>query len=329
MADLSTTYMGLSLKNPIIVASSDLARDARGIQKCADAGAGAVVMKSIFEEQFVVNEDFSSDEYANYPEAMDYLRSGGLMEYAPNALCREIELAKKAVDIPVIASINCQSDSLWPKFAHQLQEAGADGLELNIAHLPLELNVSGGSIDDHHISILKKVKSMVNIPISVKLIPEISSLPHLSSRLSEAGADALVFFNWFLEPDIDIDTKKTKTRKGTSDFFMSLRWVALLAGRIQCDISASGGVGATQDVVKQLLAGASTVQICTHFYRKGLAEISLLLDGLNDWMKKHRYESLQDFRGELSFQKQELSFKNMGEARNYFRAQYIKTYGVK
>ena len=318
--------MGLKLRNPIIVASSDLARTAEGIKKCCDAGAGAVVLKSIFEEQFLVEGNIPESDYTIHPEALDYMRSGGLLEYAPHKICQEIEKAKKEVDIPIIASINCQSYSLWPSFAHQVQEAGADALELNIYNLPIDLDTPGARYDEDYVRILQTVKQKVSIPIAIKLMPLFSSLPYLSQKLATAGCSALIFFNWFLEPDIDINNRKTFSRKGKGNLNQSLKWVALIAGRIPIDIAASGGVKTPGDVVKQILAGAAAVQICSLFYQKELGEIKNLISGLENWMNTHRFTSLGNFRGELSFRKQELTFRDLGEASNYFRAQYLKTY---
>jgi dihydroorotate dehydrogenase (fumarate) len=329
MVDVSTSYMGMKLKNPIIVASSDLSRDADGVKKCADAGAGAVVLKSIFEEQFLASGNIPENRFPLHPEALDYLRAGGLLEYGPDEMCREIGKAKKEVEIPIIASVNCRTPSLWPRFANQVEEAGADALELNIYDLPLKLDISGSEHENNYTKILKEVKKEVVIPISIKLTPQVSSLPNLSKKLSQAGNDAFVFFNWFLEPDIDIDNIRTISRKGKGNFNQSLRWVALLAGRIDADISASGGVGSADDVIKQILAGASAVQICTLFYKKGLSEIQNLLQGLEAWMEKKKYNSVADFKGELSFKEQELSVKGLGEAESYFRTQYLKVFKVK
>jgi dihydroorotate dehydrogenase (fumarate) len=328
MADLSTSYLGLELKNPIIVASSDLVRTSDDMKECARAGAGAVVIKSIFEEQFLVDED-KMEGYSIYPEAIDYMRQGGLLEYAPEALVKEIEKAKKEVDIPLIASINCRTTDLWPKFARQLQSAGADALELNIYDQPLDLTVPGDEHDQKHIQILKEVKGRVSIPVSVKLTSQVSSLPYLSRKLVEAGADGLVFFNWFMQPDIEIDKFTTRIRKGRGDFHESLKWVALLSGRIECDIASSGGVMSHKEVIKQILAGVSAVQVCTLFYQEGLDAMQNLLSGLSEWMEQHEFKSVSDFQGELSFRKQELSLRDLGEAENYFRAQYLKTYSKK
>jgi len=329
MADLRVTYMGLSLKNPVIVSSSDLTRSLDGVKKCADAGAGAVVLKSIFEEQFLIEGDIPESDYAIYPEALDYMRSGRIFEYAPHDLTRLIEDAKREVDIPVIASINCQTPALWPRFAKQIQDAGADALELNVSFLPIKLSVPSGEYEDFHLDILRGVKNAVVVPVSVKLMSQLTSVPHLGQRLVDSGCAALVLFNWFLEPDIEIDELKTTSLIGKGNLYHSLRWVGLCAGRVDCDISASGGIKAGEDVIKLLLAGAAAVQVCTLFLQKGLGEIGNILAFLEGWMNEHGYAGIDDFRGELSFKRQELTFRDLGEASAYFRAQYLKAYSDK
>jgi dihydroorotate dehydrogenase (fumarate) len=321
--------MGLQLRNPIIVASSGLTKSLSGIKRCEDAGAGAVVLKSIFEEQFLAEKDLPEGAINIYPEALDYMRSGGLLEYAPQEVANVIEQAKRDVNIPVIASINCQTPKLWPRFARQLQDAGADGLELNIYFLPIDLETPGTDYERSHLDILEAVKKDVSIPVAVKLATQVTAIPHLARKLVDAGCDALVLFNWFLEPDIDISNLRTKNLKGKGDFHQSLRWVGILSGRMGCDVASSGGIRNGEDVVKQLLAGASAVQICSLFYQKGLEEIQNLLDGMKAWMAEHKYPDLESFRGELSYRKQELSFKDLGEADAYFRSQYVKTYAGK
>ena len=329
MADLSTTYMGLELRNPVIVSSSDLTKTVSGIKKCEDVGAGAVVLKSIFEEQFLVDGDIPKSEYTVHPEALDYMRSGSLLEYAPLHLTQMIEEAKQSVNIPIIASINCQTPKLWPRFARQIQDAGADGLELNVSFHPVSLAIPSVEYENHHIEILKAVKSVVSIPVSVKLKSQITSVSNLGQQLAEAGCDAIVLFNWFLDPDIDVETLTTRSHIGKANFFHTLRWIGLLSGRVACDVASSGGVQTAADVVKQILAGAAGVQVCTLFYQKGLDEIQKLLGGLQDWMGRHKYESIGDFQGKLSFRHQELQFKDIGEASAYFRAQYLKAYSIK
>ena len=326
MPDLSTFYMGLKLRNPVIVSSSDLTKSAEGILRCSEAGAGAVVLKSIFEEQFQDLKAASGKGYGIYPEALDYLREGGLLEYAPQTISDMIVKVKKELDIPVIASINCQSPKLWPSFARQFEEAGADGLELNIYFLPLDLDTPGSRYEEHHVQILKEVKKAVSIPVSVKLMSKVTSVPHLGKKLADAGCDALVLFNWFVEPDIDTQNIKTTNIIGKGNFFDSLRWVAILAGRVDCDLASSGGVSKAEDVIKQILAGASAVQASTLFYKKGIKAIQELLKGIEEWMENHKFSAVEDFKGELSFKKQEASFKGAGEAEAFFRAQYLKAY---
>jgi dihydroorotate dehydrogenase (fumarate) len=329
MTELKTSYMGLELQNPIIVGSSGLTKSLSGIKRCEDAGAGAVVLKSIFEEQFQFQDNIPEEDINIYPEALDYMRHGGLLEYAPQELTHMIEKAKKEVNLPIIASINCQTTKLWPSFARQLQDAGADGLELNIYFLPIELTSPGTDYEKYHLDILREVKKNITIPVAVKLTTQVTALPHLAKKLAEAGCDALVLFNWFLMPDIDVRSLRTRSLKGKGDFHQSLRWVGLLSGRVGCDVASSGGIQGSEDVVKQILAGASAVQICSLFYQKGLGEASNLLDGLKAWMAEQKYSDLESFRGELSFKKQELSFKDLGEASAYFRSQYLKTYAGK
>ncbi|MFQ6037943.1 MAG: dihydroorotate dehydrogenase-like protein [Candidatus Aminicenantales bacterium] len=328
MADLTTSYMGLPLRNPILAGSSGLTRSLDGIKRCEQAGVGGVVLKSIFEEQFLLEEG-AAEHAALHPEALDYIRRGGLLEYAPRALTDLIEKAKKEVDLPIIASINCQSEKLWPRFARQIQDAGADGLELNIYTMPVDLETPGAAYEDRHVQILEAVRDEVTIPVSVKLHFQITSVAHLGYRLARSGCSGLVLFNWFLRPDIDVQNLKTVARKGKGDLFQSLRWVALLAGRVGCDVAGSGGIRTAEDVVKHVLAGAAAVQVCSLFYEKGLEQARRLCEGLEAWMAAHRYRRLEDFRGELSFKTQSLSFKDRGEAEGYLRAQYVGAYARK
>ena len=316
--------MGLTLKNPIIVSSCDLTRNLEGVKQCAEAGAGAVVLKSIFEEQFILESDIPLEDYTAYPEALDYLRSGGLLEYAPRQMVEMIREAKQQVDIPIIASINCQTPKLWTRFARQLQEAGADAVELNLYILPFDLESTSATIEDTHLAVLKQVKEEISIPVSMKLTSEFTSIANLSKRLVDHGCDALVLFNWFLEPDIDVKSLMTRNRIGKGNFYQVLKWIALLSGRVESSLAASGGVERGHDVVKQILAGASAVQVCSLFYRRGLGEIRNLLRELEDWMGEHGYSGLDDFRGELSFKQQELNKRGLGEAGSYMRTQYLK-----
>ncbi len=326
VADLTTSFMGLELANPVIVGSCELTASLEGIVRAAQAGAGAVVLKSFFEEQFA--GEVSPEERRNfiYPEAIDYLERGGLLEYATRNTARLIEEAKKRVSLPIIASINCQSPHLWPRFASHFEEAGADGLELNIYFLPYDVQTPGSTYEKFHIQILQEVKKSVSIPVSIKLSAGLTALPHLTKRLAEAGCQAVVYFNWFLQPDIDIASLKTRNIIGKGDFHQTLRWVALCAGRVGCDIASSGGVRRPDQVVKLILAGASAVQVASLFLTEGFKALSSLLEGLRAWMAEHGYQSLEDFRGELSWKKQQVAFAEPRNAEAFFRSQYIKVF---
>lgn len=329
MPELKTSFMGLKLHNPIIVGSCELTGSLEGIVRAAEAGAGAVVLKSFFEEQFAGEVPPEERGGFVYPEAVDYLERGGLLEYATRNTARMIEEAKKRVNLPIIASINCQSPHLWPRFARHFEEAGADGLELNIYFLPYDLHTPGSEYENFHLQILEEVKKSVSIPVSIKLSSDLTALPHLSKKLAEAGCQAVVYFNWFLQPDINISSLKTRNVIGKGDFHQTLRWVALCAGRVGCDIASSGGVRRPDQVIKLILAGASAVQVASLFLTEGLKALPRLLEGLRAWMDEHGHQAVEDFRGELSWKRQQLAFHEPRDAEAFFRSQYIKVYTSK
>jgi dihydroorotate dehydrogenase (fumarate) len=327
MVDLSTTYLGLKLRNPIVVGSCGLTSTVEGVVRCQESGAGAVVLKSFFEEQFW-NEVEAADKGAwIYPEAMDYLERGGLLEYATEKMCRLVEEAKsKAAGIPVIASVNCRTGRLWPRFARHFENAGADALELNIFFLPFDLKKASVEYEHLYTQIVEEVSGAVSIPVAVKLSPQLTSIPYLGQKLAEAGSRALVLFNWFMQPDIDITQLQTRSIIGQGDFHLCLRWVGLCADRLDCDIASSGGVRAAEDVIKLVLAGASAVQVASLFLQEGIGKLPVLVQGLEAWLKERGYGSIAEFRGEMSFKRQELTFKEPAAAEAYFRSQYMKTY---
>ncbi len=326
MVDLSTTFMGLNLRNPVVVGSCGLTSTVEGVVRCQEAGAGAVVLKSFFEEQFWSEIEAADKGAWVYPEAMDYLERGGLLEYATEKMCRLVEEAKARSEIPVIASINCRTARLWPRFARHFENAGADALELNVFFLPFDVKKPGVEYEKLYVQIVKEVAGAVSIPVAVKLSPHLTSIPYLGQKLAEAGSRALVLFNWFMQPDIDLARFETRGIIGRGDLHLSLRWVGLCAGRLDCEIASSGGVHEAEDVVKLILAGASTVQVASLFLREGLGKLADLIHGLEAWMQERDYGSCADFRGEMSFKRQELSFKEPEAAEAYFRSQYMKTY---
>lgn len=299
------TYLGLNLKNPIIVSSSPLTGNIESIVKCAKAGAGAIVLKSIFEEQIhadIKKEESYSDIYDSNPEMSQYLNTfirGNEIEL----YTKLIHEAKAAIDIPVIASINCIDKGEWISIAKNFQDAGADAIELNIAISPFTYDLEPRAIEDEYIAILKQVKENVNIPVSVKIGSHFTNICNMAFRLANNGAKGIVLFNRFFNPDFDIEDMKVIAGNSISaneENSTTLRYVTLLKGQdIPCDISAATGIYDGKDVIKQLLAGASTVQLCSSLYKNGLNHISAILDTLTQWMQKHNYASIDDFKGKL------------------------------
>ncbi|MBQ4548582.1 MAG: dihydroorotate dehydrogenase-like protein [Bacteroidales bacterium] len=302
---LRTTYLGLELKSPIIVSSSTLTGNVESIKKCADAGAGAVILKSIFEEQIsseIKREEGYSEEdiYDAYPEAQEYLNTfmrGSEIEIYEK-LIRE---SKKVVDIPIIASINCSDKGEWIRIAKELQDAGADALELNIAIAAFDRDLDPRKIEEEYISILKEVEKNINIPVSVKLGDHFTNISRLAFNLTKAGAKGLVLFNRFYNPDINIEKMKVVTGNSISapeENHNTLRWISLLSSQeIPCELSASRGVYTGEDVIKQILAGAQTVQVCSTLYRNGIEYVKQMNADIEAWMDRHNFNNVKDFRG--------------------------------
>ncbi|MBP6978796.1 MAG: dihydroorotate dehydrogenase-like protein [Bacteroidales bacterium] len=322
---LSTSYLGLSLSSPIIVSSSRLTGSAENIKIYARKGAGAIVLKSIFEEQIMADITEKLDDhpmYYWYPRAaehiMDISKEHGINEYI-----RLIKEVKDAVAIPVIASVNCISPTGWPRFAGKLQEAGADALELNIAVFPFDETITGNEVEEIYFSILKAVKSQVTIPVSVKIGSYFSNLPRMIKRLDEEGVDGVVMFNRFFRPDIDIDSISIVFDNYLSspvEITEPLRWIGSLSNKVRCDISASTGIHDYAGVIKVLLAGARAAQICTTLYRNGPDVITQINEDLAAWMQAHRYPTIEHFRGKIlqgkektgSFERIQFMRKNTG-----------------
>jgi len=320
--DLTTKYLGLTLSNPIIVGSSALTKTTDQIKKCEKAGAGAVVLKSIFEEQIQQENKAIAHSAAMHPEALDYIRAEIEKEYGTMEYLETIRQAKAAVSIPIIASINCHSPRWWTTYASQIETAGADALELNIFVLPFHVNDSSNHLEDSYIEILKKVKNEIRLPVAIKLAPYFTSFVNLAEKLDREGANGFVLFNRFTNTDFDIRKLAIATKASFNDpvgFYSSLRWTALLSGKLKLDIAASGGIKEAKDIIKQLLAGASAVQAVSVFYKNGLHKIKEMKDGIRSWMKEKGFNTIEDFRGKLNQQNNPLE-------KNYYRAQYIKTF---
>ena len=321
MSDLKTKYMGLELRNPVIVASSRLTKDIDGLKKLEDAGAGGLVLKSLFEEQIIMEKEELESQVmpASHTEAYDYV-SRLSMELGPKEYIRLIEDAKKSISIPVIASLNCVSPGWWIDYAKQLESAGADGLELNIGFIGYTTKHVSGDIEKVYYNIVQKVHEAVSLPIAVKVGSSFTSLPWFADQLSKRGCKALVLFNRYYSLDFDIEKMKVVPGNPLStplEMSLPLRWIALLYGRVECDLSATTGVHSGADVVKQLLAGASAVQICSVLYKKGPKYIETILQEIETWMKSNKFDVIDDFRGRLSQEESD-------EPAAYERLQYIK-----
>lgn len=305
MADLSTTYMGLKLKNPIIAGSCGLTNSVSHIIDFEKNGAAAVVLKSLFEEQInhAISHTMNSDAgNYSYPEADDYISNYTRHNDVDNYL-KLIRESKAAVQIPVIASINCVSASDWISFARSIQEAGADGLELNLFILPSDPRRDGAANEAEYFEIIESIRKQISIPLAVKISHYFSGLANTALKLSWTGINGMVLFNRFYSPDIDIDQFKvtsTNVFSHPDELSLSLRWVAMLSSRLHCDIAASTGVHSGAAVIKQLLAGAKATQVVTVLYKNGPEYIGIMLKELEDWMDKHNFKSLGEFTGRMS-----------------------------
>ncbi len=322
MADISTTYMGMKIPSPVIVASSNMTRKLDNIKALEEYGAGAIVLKSLFEEQ-VQKEmiENSSGEMGPswHTEAYEYIQKMG-MELGPREHLSLIEEAKRSVNIPIIASLNCVNLDIWKKYSRQLENAGADAIELNISFITDDLYEPEDKIENRYFEIVETVKNNVSVPVSVKIGPYFTSFGNFARELCRSGADSLVLFNRFYRFDINIEKMEItggnplSSRDETS---IPLRWVSLLSGRIDCEIASTTGIHEAEDVVKHILAGAQVTQVCSVLFKKGKEYLKELNDGLKNWLDEKGYSTVDEVRGKLSFER-----SNTPEA--YERLQYIK-----
>jgi dihydroorotate dehydrogenase (fumarate) len=324
MVSLKTNYLGLTLNSPLIVGSSGLTSSLENIIDFEKQGAGAVVLKSLFEEQILneVHHTMSQSEYTNqYPEALDYI-SNYSRDNNIDAYLKLIRDCKKSVSIPVIASINCASATEWMAYASKIQEAGADALELNIYIMPSDPEMTSIQNEKVYFDVLEGVLKHVKIPVAMKLSPYFAGLAETTRKLSWAGAKGLVLFNRFYSPDIDINTFRlsaTHIFSTPDDLYHPLRWVALLSGNLHCDIAASTGIHDTDGMIKMLLAGAKSVEVVSTVYKNGHGRIAEMLAGLEAWMAMHGFEKPSDFIGKMSHKKADNPVA-------YERVQFMKHY---
>lgn len=297
--------MGLELRNPIIVSASPLTNTIENIRTCEKEGAGALVFQSLFEEQILNELDVQLDKdemYFWYPKAAEQIKSITKNQLIRSYLNR-IEQAKEEVSIPVIASVNCFSAGEWISFSKEIENAGADALELNIAtHIPHDHKMDGRQLEENHIQIVRKVKEQINIPVAVKIAPFYTNIIDTTLKMEKAGADALVLFNRFYLHDIDIDNISVESGdyfSQPSELLPVLRWVGILSDKLTCDIAATTGIHDYQGAVKQLLAGANAAQVCSVLYEKGLGEIRVILHEMKAWMEKKRIHSVTDLSSKI------------------------------
>jgi dihydroorotate dehydrogenase (fumarate) len=307
MARLETTYLGLKLRNPVIAASSGLTETIKSIIQLEENGAGAIVLKSLFEEEIMLemmaNMSRMNSSTDIYPESVEYYEMHSTIKESTEHYLELIRDAKKAVKIPVIASINCMTASQWTYFPKLIQEAGADALELNLFILPSDFKKTAEENEKVYFDIIREIRKTVQIPIALKVSSYFSNLAGFMQRLSESGIQGLVLFNRFYNPDVDIEKLEvvsSNVMSNSSDISLSLRWIAILAGRVKCDLAATTGVHDAAGVIKQLLVGASAVEIASALYINGPEYLKVMLKELSDWMDAKGYKSIGDFQGKLS-----------------------------
>jgi dihydroorotate dehydrogenase (fumarate) len=324
MPDLSTTYLGLKLRSPLVPSASPLGVEIDNLVKMEDCGAGALVLPSLFEEQILAERDElekTVEEHTDsWSEASTYFPNMKDLKYGPEQYLHHISKAKKAVKIPVIASLNGATMSGWMDYAKKIQDAGADALELNIYRVSADKSVSGAKVEKAACAIVAAVASTVTIPVAVKISPFYTSLPHFAKSLVKSGAKGLVMFNRFMQPDLDIEKLETKVEHILSTAEaqrLPLRWTAILSGRVKTSLAASGGISEAADAVKMIMAGADVAMMASCLLRHGVGHLKVVEAGLQEWMAAHKYRSLKSMKGSMSQ-------KKVAEPGVFERAHYIK-----
>ncbi|MGJ6124375.1 dihydroorotate dehydrogenase-like protein [Mycolicibacterium sp. Y3] len=305
--DLSSRYLGLDLRNPLVASASPLSKTVDGVRRLADAGVGAVVLYSLFEEQLnrtaERNARLAEAGSESFAEALSYFPAGAAEDHGPRQYLSLLERAAKTASVPVIGSLNASSPGSWARYARSMQECGAAAIELNIYYLPGDAHISGRDVEQRHVDVLAGVKDAVSVPVAVKLSPYFSATAEMARRLDLAGADGLVLFNRFLQPDIDPETLAAVPGMSLStatEARLPLTWITLLHGRIGASLGATTGVESSTELLKYLLAGADVVMTASALLRHGPEYAAKLLDGLRDWMTRKGYSAVGDFRGLLA-----------------------------
>jgi dihydroorotate dehydrogenase (fumarate) len=321
---LDTTYLGLQLRTPLVPSASPLSEDVGNIKQMEDAGASAVVLHSLFEEQIEKERHdlhFHLTQYNDsFAEALTFFPEPSDFRVGPEEYLEHIYKAKQSVAIPIIASLNGTSPGGWTDYAARMQQAGADALELNIFYIPNDINMAAAEVEQSYVDIVESVKRVVTIPVAVKLGPFFSSMAHMASRLHEAGTEGLVLFNRFYQPDIDLKRLEVRPHILLSTpqaLRLPLRWIAMLYGRVGCDLAASGGIHTGTDALKMLMAGANVTMLCSALLKRGISHIRVIEQEMLDWMEEYEYESVDEMRGSISQ-------RNSPDPAAFERAQYVR-----
>jgi dihydroorotate dehydrogenase (fumarate) len=322
--DLSTKYLGMTLKLPLVASASPLSEDIKSVKKLEAAGIGAVVLYSLFEEQLRLEQeeynyhttqgtDAFAESLSYFPEVEDY-------KLGPELYLEHIQKTKAAVDVPVIASLNGSSLGGWTDYAKEFESAGADAIELNIYHIPTDANMSGADVEQQYIDILKAVKGAVKIPVALKLSPFFSNFSNMAKKLDDAGADSLVLFNRFYQPDIDLDEFEVTPNlllSQSSAMRLPMRWIAILKDNIKADLAATSGIHTGTDVIKMLMVGANVTMLCSSLLKHGINLVKNIEDHMKQWMRENDYNSVTEMQGSMSQQK-------TADPSSFERAQYMK-----
>lgn len=307
MVDLTTTYLGLKLKNPLVASPSPLSEKVDNVKRMEQAGISAIVMYSLFEEQ-IIHESLELDYFLNrgtesFAEALTYFPDVGRYSLTPDKYIATLEKTKLAVNIPVMGSLNGVSTGGWIEYAHKIQEAGADALELNLYYLPTDVNLTSMQIEDNYLTLVSDIRAEVKIPLAIKLAPFFTALPNFANRLVEAGANGLVLFNRFYQPDMDLENLEVTPNlvlSNSDDLRLPLRWIAILYGKVKADLALTSGVHTPEDAIKAIMAGANVAMSTSALLKRGTQAIQQILTGMEEWMIAHEYESVQQMHGSMS-----------------------------
>jgi len=325
--NLTTNYMGLTLKNPIVPSASPLSKSIGGIREMEDAGAAAITMYSLFEEQIdaqaLALHHFLDHGSESFAEALSYFPREKEFNLGPEGYLELIRQAKEAVDVPVIGSLNGVTTGGWVGYAKKIEQAGADALELNVYLLPTRTDLDGSSVEQVYLDVLREVKASINIPVAMKVGPFFSAIPNMAQRLDQAGADGLVLFNRFYQPDFDLEELSVTPNlvlSRSSEMRLPLRWIAILYGHVKASLALTTGVHTAEDALKAIMAGADIANVASLLLERGVGAIGELLQGITAWMDEHEYESVAQMKGSLSQ-------RSCAEPAAFERANYMKVLG--